>query len=571
MTRHSWPVFVAFLALYALGCARTVQGGDAGEFMTISALGGVAHPPGYPLFSLLLRIVGLLPIDSVPWKASFASALLAAGALTALHRALLDLTDRPLAAWAGVLALGLSTPFWRYATVAEVFSGGALTAALLLLVSARIELGWRGPLASGVLGLVVASGIANHHTVVLLWPLAVYAFVRSVPSWRDAPACVASCTLGQLSGLLPYLLLLRRGGGWRWGDTEHLDGLLHHLLRGDYGTFSLALEDAGTLWWEHPLFWLRSLPEHLVVVFLGLALVGAALAWRAPRRGLWLAVLATALFSGPIFMSGFNVPASGLGLVVSTRFQILPDVFVCALAGLGTAQLVGRFRPTSLLVALGGVAALGLHAPLGSHARWTVLDDYLRNTLEQVEPNALIIGAGDNMAFGMLYLQQVEGLRPDVVFVHPKMLAYPWYRAQVAALHPGFVPLDREASIPDLVRLNLDLRPIYLDFEHAGRATLRDRIPATYPEGGVLMRVSHPDLGLPPPEWVEAEMTEAASGYLLRTELPSRAHYELTWEGRMVDQYAQAWRTLATGFGPGEEAERCEARARSFSPFSEAE
>ncbi len=571
MARRSWPVFVAFLLLYGLGCARTVQGGDAGEFMTLSALGGVAHPPGYPLFTLLLRVTGLLPVANVPWKASFASALLAAGALTALHRALVLATDRPVAAWAGVLALGLSTPFWRYATVAEVFSGGALTAALLLLVATRIERGWRGPVASGVLGLVVALGIANHHTVVLLWPLAVYAFVRSVPSWRAAPGCFTSCALAQLSGLLPYLLLLRPGGGWRWGDTDRLDGLVHHVLRADYGTFSLALEDAGTLWWQHPLFWLRGLPEQLVVVFLGLALIGVLAAWRSPQRGLWLAVTGTALFSGPLFMSGFNVPASGLGLVVSTRFQILPDVFVCALAGLGCAHLLPRFRPMGLVVGLTGLAALALHWPLGSHARWTVLDDYLRNTLDQVEPEALVIGAGDNMAFGLLYLQQVEGLRPDVVFIHPKMMGYAWYRAQVEAQHPGFAPLDREASIPDLVRTNLDLRPIYVDFEHAGRATLKDRIPPTYPEGGVLMRVSRPDLGLPPPEWVEDEMSDAAAGYLWRTELPSRAHYELTWEGRAVDQYAQAWRTLAAGYGPGEAARRCESRAAGFSPFSEAQ
>ena len=570
LLRRSWPVFALFLLIYGIGCARTVQGGDAGEFMTLSALGGVAHPPGYPLFSMLLGLTGLLPIDNVPWKASFASALLAASALAALHRGVLVLTDKPLAAWGSALALGLSTPFWRYATVAEVFAGGALTACLMVLVAARIERGWRGPVASAVLGLVVATGIANHHTVVLLAPLAVYGFVRSVPTWRAAPACVGACAAAQLSGLLPYLFLMRPGGGWRWGQTESLDGLVHHLLRADYGTFSLALEDAGTQWWEHPWFWLTSLPEHFVGVFLLLGLVGLGLAWRGPHRGFWLAVAATMVLAGPVFMAKFNVPARGLGLVVSTRFQILPDVLLATLVGLGCAELSARFRPTGLVVVLAALVAGVLHWPLGSHARWTVLDDYLRNMLREVEPDALVLIAGDNAAFGLVYLQQVEGLRPDVVVLHPKMMGYPWYREQLAASHPDFGPLDVEASIPTLVAANLDQRPVYLDFDWAARPTLQGKIPASYPEGGVLMRVSHPDLGLPPPSWVEGEMSAAASSYSF-TPPASRAHYELTWEGRIVDQYARAWRTLGAAYGPGEDAERCEQRALAFSPFSEAQ
>ena len=43
MSGRSSLVFLVFALLYAACCARTVQGGDAGEFMTLSALGGVAH------------------------------------------------------------------------------------------------------------------------------------------------------------------------------------------------------------------------------------------------------------------------------------------------------------------------------------------------------------------------------------------------------------------------------------------------------------------------------------------------------------------------------------------------
>ena len=131
-------VFWAALLVYGSGAARTAQGGDAGEFMTLAALGGVAHPPGYPLFTALLRLFGAIPIGGVPWRASMVSATLAAGALALLHATVRDRVGSGAAGWVAAGSLGLSLSFWQYATVAEVFAGGAFTAALLLLVTGRI-------------------------------------------------------------------------------------------------------------------------------------------------------------------------------------------------------------------------------------------------------------------------------------------------------------------------------------------------------------------------------------------------------------------------------------------------
>ena len=51
------PVFVAFFAALAATCQRGVPGGDAGELVAEACLGGTAHPPGYPLFTVLLHFV----------------------------------------------------------------------------------------------------------------------------------------------------------------------------------------------------------------------------------------------------------------------------------------------------------------------------------------------------------------------------------------------------------------------------------------------------------------------------------------------------------------------------------
>ena len=560
---HGLAVFFTALVLYGSGCAFTVQGGDAGEFMTLAATGGVAHPPGYPLFVWMLRLCNLLPVANVAWKASFAAAVFAAGALALLHDSVRRLSGSTVAGFAAAVALGLSPTFWRYATVAEVFAGGAFTAMLVVNVAARIEQGWRGWRAALALGLAVATGIANHHTVILLAPLAFYAGFRCLERpLRDTAVCAA----GQGVGFLAYASLALPGGAWRWGDTSSLDGILHHLLRRDYGTFDLALSDLELAWWEHPLHFAERLPwTELFGVWFLLALVGLAF----PRRRFVLALVATAVLAGPVFLTQFNVPVSGLGLVVAHRFTILPIALLCVLAGLGFGLLERRLQQSWLPWLLLPLAAAQGHTnrDLGNHAGWTVLEDYIVNTLSVVEPNAVVIVASDNLFFGGLYVQEVLKVRPDVVLLHPRMMSYPWYRAHLQAQHPDFQPVY-EASIPEIVALNVESRPVYLSQEHLGRPALVSRIPPAYPESGVLMRVSAGVL--PSPQQVEAQMLTVEDRMVWRSQPETARQLTDTWEGWALYERASIWETLGGAYrAMGDEAGalRCRERSQAVNPW----
>ena len=256
----SWLVFAGFAALYLVTAAHTVQGGDSGEFATVAAGGGVPHPSGYPLFALLSQaFVALIPFGSVAWKVSALSALLGAAALGVLHRALLLATRDDFGALVGSAMLGFSPLFWRWSVVQEVLSGACLTAALVLLVAVRAATGHHGRKQGLFLGLAFATGIAHHHTAILLAPLLLYALVASVRRPRTlsgALPVVGLATLGALVGLLPYLAFLGDGGAWRWGETDSLSGLVHHFLRMDYGTLSTGQADRGIPLLAQPLLYL---------------------------------------------------------------------------------------------------------------------------------------------------------------------------------------------------------------------------------------------------------------------------------------------------------------------------
>src|SRR5919108_1918047 len=59
--------------LYFLTAARDIVVGDTPELITAAATLGVAHEPGYPLFTMLGHLFSLLPFGSVPFRVNLLS------------------------------------------------------------------------------------------------------------------------------------------------------------------------------------------------------------------------------------------------------------------------------------------------------------------------------------------------------------------------------------------------------------------------------------------------------------------------------------------------------------------
>ncbi len=580
----SWLLFAAFVLLYLPTCARVVQGGDSPEFLTIAAKGGVAHPSGYPLFGLLARgLVLALPFGTVAWKVSALSATLGAATLGLLHRATLLVTEDGVAATVAAGALGFSVLFWRWSVVPEVLSGSTLTAALVLLACAHVARGLQGPKAGLFLGLAFATGVAHHHTAILLAPVLVWAWWAAWPTPRTARGALAvtgAGVAGTLVGLLPYLTLMLPGGAWRWGDTETLSGLVHHFLRADYGTFVTGQIDRGIAWWVQPGLYGSGLFRQFAGLPAVLGLAGVAATLSAPKRlrGFGVAVVATWLLAGPLFVTRFDLPAQAYYRVVVERFHSFPNVAFALLIGVGVAWFV-RLKVWSrpeLPVALLGLNLLvvgALAMPRASMRDATILDDFLRNTLTSVEPGALVISHGDSFNFGCVYASEVLELRPDVACVSPKLLQHDWYRDWVAERHPDLVTrLDgAPMPLPELVIANAEQRPVYLSVRIPEiHPEVVGIIPPTWPAAGTLLRVSGQGYYPPAPETVEAALTRDWERFTIRSRLVAVEELDESLEAPAWDHYALVWWRLAAGYenaGDEEGRQRCLDRARELSPW----
>ena len=440
--------FAVPFGLYALTAARTVQGGDAGEFGVIGMLGGVAHPPGYPLYVLLSRIMSHLPFGPPFWRIAMGSALCGAAAGAVLFRVALRQTGHLSAALVAAMAFALSPLEWRLSGIPEVFSLHALACATTLLFSLRLadappERVAREALA---LGLTLGLGFANHQTIILLAPVVLWAVVAAAlrSSLGQVGLAALLGTAGALLGLSAYLLLplfahWATPTSYVWGRVDTWGGFVTHVLRREYGTFRLGATAGEPEPARHVLFFLRSLPGEYVYVFFLSGLVGVVAAFQK-RAGFALALLTSFLLAGVAFTALFNTTDTHINSDVTRRFHLMPNLLFAVFVAAGAAELAPRMRPRLA----GGLAAATLLTGAiiaGREADWagdTSIERFMIAEVAAAAPNAVILGVADTNEPGITWASRVVGNRPDVHFIN-LALYQPgtWYFERLQAELPG--------------------------------------------------------------------------------------------------------------------------------------
>lgn len=114
-----------------------------------------------------------------------------------------------------------------------------------------------------------------------------------------------------------------------------------------------------------------------------------------------------------------------------------------------TDNAVFSLLPPVLASALGlGIATLVLWQNEDDHNRSgrTAMPDFAYNTLQSVRKNGIIFTDGDNYTFPLWYLQEVEGVRPDIRIINTTYLSADWYGPQMKRASRESAPLLMTAS-----------------------------------------------------------------------------------------------------------------------------
>jgi hypothetical protein len=448
------------LAVYAATLQRAVPAGDSGELIAAAKTLGVAHPPGYPLYTMLGHLwIALVPFGSAATRMNLLSAVCTAGAAMLLADAVRRLTRSPAAGLVAALLLAFSAPLWKYALVAEVFALNALLAASLLWLFVRWQESPRSAVAFGI-GLLCTLLLSHHHTLVLVaLPVAVAMLVAVARGRSEAPfprgRSLRAGFLGATTGLVPLAYLpwaAHRNPALNWGDPRSLDSFLRVLLRRDYGTFRLDPEQAGHVAdTNHAILYLQSLPQGFTWLGVALALVGAAaLARRHRALG---AVIAGFFVLQTLFFTRVGFPSHPLifrGVV--ERFYIMPNVVLALMAGLGAALVLEHLRGGVRRTAAAALVVAAFAWPVVLQYRAvdqrgnTLTEDLCRGVLASVPERGVLFSQGDLFHNGLAYLQLVEGERTDVAVVDQEKLTFAWYVRALRRREPDLLParLGRE-------------------------------------------------------------------------------------------------------------------------------
>jgi len=209
---------LAALAAYGRTLAPDVLYSDSAEFQTLAYTLGMTHSTGYPVYLLLARLLGLLPLGSRAWRVNLLSATSAAVTVSAVYLLARHVTRSRTGALLGSCALALSYTFWSQAIIAEVYTPGLAFLSVIVLLMwhwrrAQVEKGNNRGLL--VAALLAGTSLGVHAFVPLIAPAAVIFVIWSLWSRRAAwsewrRTLLAGClglALGVSIFLLTYLAL----------------------------------------------------------------------------------------------------------------------------------------------------------------------------------------------------------------------------------------------------------------------------------------------------------------------------------------------------------------------------
>jgi len=484
-------IALVVLAVYLWLAPSHIVAADNAEFATLGALGGRAHPSGYPLYVLFLRATSWLPVDSAAHRAALATSVLAAIQVVVLHAACRAWGARESAASFTVAVFAAAPIVLRVHTEADVFALNSLVASAVLCLAATAG-PLRGTRRTAALGLIAGLGLANNLTCVLLAPIGILGVVRGTRESTSGRSAVVAAIAGLAIGLVPYAYLFLAPDPASWGPVTSIGDLVDVFLRRDYG-YTSHMPGGAII----PLA--TSLGGHAALLgrtwlwapaLLGLATLAIRCARSSDRWG-WSMLALTWVLAGPVFAWRLHVEPSGVGGYIGGRMQILSAVVLAIPIASGLELIATRMhrrlspRPAALLAIVAFIALTLVAWPRLDRVHSSAVELGVRNTLRSMPPDAIALVVSEDQCFGARYLQLVDGDRRDVTIVCWTLTTHDWYRERLARTGVTIAPsAGGPASVAQAEALLAGGRPLVVD-----RA--QPEILATLPSYplGVLMRV----------------------------------------------------------------------------------
>ena len=420
-------IFTLISFFYILTTCPTIYVGDSGEMIVAAFLLGIPHPPGYPLYTLLSKLMTFLPVGEIAFRVNLLAGLFGALSCSLLFLLLKNLKRFfnagykdgvfELIAFLLTLVLAFSRTYWAQSVQAK---GGLYTLNIFLIISLLLLIIQNRSFIA--IGIITGLGLANHNTfapVAALIFICYYTGLKKYFATTRIKTMLSAVGVSLLTAAVIYLYLFIRANAdplMNWGDPSTLSNLFHHIFRGQYGTVSEKIRSRDIFFGQSAWLFKNIFLQFTLVPCL-LAIPGMFYFYKRKKTYFFTFLLIFLFLTfGLTLMTNFTLNAINLYMV---EVFFLPAYMVLIVfAVFGTNEIyvkLPRIWNTSLLIALAGLSVfcLSFNYFYSDRSKNFFAYDYGINLLRSTEKQGALLVAGDNTAFATAYLTMVEKKLPD--------------------------------------------------------------------------------------------------------------------------------------------------------------
>jgi transmembrane protein TMEM260 (protein O-mannosyltransferase) len=447
--------FVIPLIIYVLTLATDVHFTDSGELASVATSLGIAHPTGYPLFTLL----GYLWANLLPWAPIYNLNLMAAFATAASSMFMYfslrllfsefrliskvasftsDMKNNLLALFI-TLGFSFALTTWQQATSVEVYSLQLLLINTFIFIILKSYYSTeKSDIYLILSGFVLGLGFANHLTSFMLIPAGLIVFFAKTKNIKpNSRYKLLAYVIGAtLLGVLLYLYLPIRSSQspmFNWGEVHRsFDKFIYHVTGAQYQVWMFSDSAASK---ENFKLFFELIPSQLTWIGVLFLFYGFYVLYRGNKTIFWT-LLSTAVLC---VMYSMNYSIHDIDSYFVTAYVVL-----FLIVGLAAKQLINYQVNLVYLFAFIPLFNLYSHYETNDLSQDKTVSEYYRLVTESAEKDAIIITAQwDFWVSAFWYKDKIEGKRQDITLIEKELLRRTWY---VNSLEQWYPDIQKQCS-----------------------------------------------------------------------------------------------------------------------------
>ena len=488
-------LFVFIFYLFTI--APTVVQIDSGELAAVQCTLGIAHPTGYPLFTMIGYLFSLIPL---PFSKIFQLNILASvycatavSVFTYTSKFILDNlnsfksykklktksdkkknrkddppktrtlnlelseTVRILSSIFAGIFLAFGKTFWFQSTSVEVYSLHILLISIIILILLKAFVQDQQKTLTKywlVFAIMLAYGFTNHMTTLLIIPGTAYLYFKQNGfNKRSLKQILLMLLIFFPLLILVYSYLPIRASQnpiINWGNPIDLERIIRHISGKQYQVWLFSSTEAASKQFN---YFISNLPKEFSVTIL-LIVVGIIISIsQAKKLFIFLAItfLSTVLYSINYDINDIN------------SYFLLAYISLAFFALFGIVKVfqfvkdknLSKIISISVLILFIGFQFISNYPEVNQKQNF-VYEDYTKAILNSLPRNSIVFTyQWDYFVSASYYFQNVENIRKEVVVIDKELLRRSWYYNQIQTSHPEIL----KGVQPDVKRFSEALKP----------------------------------------------------------------------------------------------------------------